>query len=138
MSEYESQSHSKWDCKYHLIFIPKRRRKAMYGNIRTKLGPVFHDLAGQKQCRIIEGHIMPDHIHMCIRIPPKYLVASVVGFIKGKSAIVIARQFSAKQKNFTGEQFWARGYAVSTVGFELEAVKKYIREQETNDEQGRF
>ncbi len=138
MSEYESQSHSKWDCKYHLIFIPKRRRKAMYGNIRTKLGPVFHDLADQKQCRIIEGHIMPDHIHMCIRIPPKYSVASVVGFIKGKSAIVIARQFSGKQKNFTGEQFWARGYAVSTVGFELEAVKKYIREQETNDEQGRF
>src|SRR6266571_2664102 len=99
MSEYESLSHSKWDCKYHLIFIPKRRRKSMYGNIRPKLGAIFHDLAGQKQCRIIEGHVMPDHIHMCIRIPPKYSVASVVGFIKGKSAIAIARQFAGKQKN---------------------------------------
>jgi len=138
MSEYESQAHSKWDCKYHLIFIPKRRRKAMFGNIRPKLGAIFHDLAGQKQCRIIEGHVMPDHIHMCIKIPPKYSVASVVGFIKGKSAIVIARQFAGKQKNFTGQHFWARGYAVSTVGFELEAVKKYIREQEASDEQGRF
>jgi len=138
MSEYESQAHSKWDCKYHVIFIPKRRMKAMFGNIRTKLGVIFHDLAGQKQCRIIEGHVMPDHIHMCIRIPPKYSVASVVGFIKGKSAIAIARQFSGKEKNFTGEHFWARGYAVSTVGFELEAVKKYIREQEAADEQGRF
>ena len=95
-------------------------------------------MAGQKQCRIIEGHVMPDHIHMCMRIPPKYSVASVIGFIKGKSAVVIARQFSGKPKNFTGEHFWARGYAVSTVGFELEAVKKYIREQEAADEQGRF
>ena len=138
MSEYESLSHSKWDCKYHVIFIPKRRRKAMYGNIRTKLGAIFHDLAGQKQCRIIEGHVMPDHIHICMRIPPKYSVSSVIGFMKGKSAIAIARQFAGKQKNYTGEHFWARGYAVSTVGFELDAVKKYIREQDAADEQGRF
>jgi putative transposase len=138
MSEYQSLSHSKWDCKYHLVFIPKRRRKAMYGNIRKKLGAVFHDLAGQKQCRIVEGHIMPDHVHMCISIPPKYAVASVVGFMKGKSAIIIARQFGGKEKNFTGEHFWARGYAVSTVGFELEKVREYIREQEAADELGRF
>ena len=110
----------------------------MYGNIRKKLGAVFHELAGQKQCRIVEGHVMPDHIHMCISIPPKYAVASVVGFIKGKSAIIIARQFGGKEKNFTGEHFWARGYAVSTVGFELEKVREYIREQEATDEQGRF
>ena len=138
MSEYQSLSHSKWDCNYHLIFIPKRRRKAIYGSLRKRLGPIFHDLAGQKQCRIIEGHLMPDHVHICIKIPPKYSVASVIGFIKGKSAIAIVRQFCGKERNFAGEHFWARGYAVSTVGFELEAVKKYIREQEGADEQGRF
>lgn len=138
MTGYQSLSHSKWDCKYHLIFIPKRRRKVIYGKIRTKLGPIFHDLAGQKQCRIIEGHLVVDHVHMCISIPPKYAVASIIGFIKGKSAITIAKQFGGKERNFNGEHFWARGYAVSTVGFELEAVRKYIREQETADEQGRF
>lgn len=110
----------------------------MFGNIRTKLGVIFHELASQKECRIVEGHIMPDHVHMCIAIPPKYSVASVVGFIKGKSAISIARKFSGKEKSFTGEHFWARGYAVSTVGFELEKVRAYIREQEAADEQGRF
>jgi putative transposase len=135
---YQSQAHSRWDCKYHVVFIPKRRRKAMFGDLRRKIGPIFHDLAGQKQCRIIEGHIMPDHVHMCIVIPPKYSVASIVGFIKGKSAIAIARQFGGREKNFNGEHFWARGYAVSTVGFELEKVKEYIREQEAADEQGRF
>ena len=135
---YQSQAHSRWDCKYHVVFIPKRRRKAMYGGLRKKLGPIFHELAGQKQCRIVEGHVMPDHVHMCIAIPPKYSVASVVGFIKGKSAIAIARQFSGKERNFNGEHFWARGYAVSTVGFELAKVREYIREQEVADEQGRF
>lgn len=138
MSEYQSQAHSKWDCKYHVVFIPKRRRKAIYGNIRKKLGEIFHFLAAQRECKIIEGHLMRDHIHMCIRIPPKYSVASVIGFLKGKSAIAIVRQFCGKERNFTGEHFWARGYAVSTVGFELEAVRKYIREQEAADEQGRF
>ena len=138
MSDYESLSHSKWDCKYHLVFIPKRRRKTIYGNLRAKLGPIFHELAEQKQCRIIEGHLMPDHVHMCIKIPPKYSVSSVIGFIKGKSAIAIVRQFCGKVKNFAGEHFWARGYAISTVGFELAAVRKYIREQDAADEQGRF
>ena len=130
---YQSLSHSKWDCKYHLIFVPKCRRKALYGKIRTSLGSIFHELARQKGCEIIEGHVMPDHVHMCISIPPKHAVSSIIGFIKGKSAIAIARQFNGKQQNFTGEHFWARGYAVSTVGFELEAVKKYIREQQNED-----
>jgi putative transposase len=135
---YQSLSHSKWDCKYHVVFVPKYRRKAMFGKIRKFLGPIFHELARQKECRIVEGHLMPDHVHMCIEIPPKYAVASVIGFIKGKSAIAIARQFGGKQQNFTGEHFWARGYAVSTVGFELEAVKKYIREQDIADKGGQF
>jgi putative transposase len=138
MSLYHSQAHTKWDCKYHIVFIPKYRRKAIFGQIRTRLGPIFHELARQKECKIIEGHLMIDHVHMCLMVPPKYSVASVVGFMKGKSAIAIAREFSGKERNFTGEHFWARGYAVSTVGYELESVKKYIREQEASDEQGRF
>ena len=139
MSEvYQSLSHSKWDCKYHVVFIPKYRKKSIYGNIRKHLGEIFHELARQKQCRIMEGHLMKDHVHICMEIPPKYSVASVIGFMKGKSAISIARRFGSRQRNFEGEKFWARGYAVSTVGFELESVKKYIREQESADISGRF
>lgn len=139
MSEtYQSSAHSKWDCKYHVVFIPKRRRKAIFGQIRKYLGEILHELARQKECRIIEGHLMPDHVHMCIAIPPKHSVASVIGFIKGKSALAIARRFGGKDRNFMGEHFWARGYAVSTVGFELEQVKAYIRDQDANDESGRF
>ncbi len=139
MSEfYQSLSHSKWDCKYHVVFVPKYRRKAMFLGIRQHLGPVFHELARQKECRILEGHLLPDHVHMCIEIPPKHAVASVVGFLKGKSAISIARQFGGKQRHFEGENFWARGYAVSTVGFEEEVVRRYIREQEASDQSGRF
>ena len=139
MSElYQSLSHSKWDCKYHVVFVPKYRRKVMFGEIRQFLGPILHELARQKECRIVEGHLMPDHVHMCIEIPPKYAVASVIGFLKGKSAIAIARQFKGKQRNFSGESFWARGYAVSTVGFELEAVQRYIREQDMSDRSGQF
>ncbi len=139
MSElYQSLSHSKWDCKYHVVFVPKYRRKAMFLDIRKYLGPIFHELARQKECRIVEGHLLPDHVHMCIEIPPKHSVASVIGFLKGKSAIAIARQFRGKQRNFEGENFWARGYAVSTVGFEEEVVRRYIREQEVSDQSGRF
>lgn len=135
---YNSLSHSKYDCKYHIVFIPKMRRRALYIPIREQLGKIFHELARQKECMIVEGHLRPDHVHMCIQIPPKYAVSSVIGFLKGKSAIAIARQFGGRDKNFVGEHFWARGYAVSTVGFELDAVKKYIREQEDADEFGRF
>lgn len=135
---YQSLSHSKWDCKYHVVFVPKFRRKTMFQEIRQYLGPVFHELARQKECRIVEGHLLPDHVHMCSEIPPKYAVSSIIGFLKGKSAIAIARQFKGKQRNFNGENFWARGYAVSTVGFELEAVRRYIREQEAADQSGQF
>jgi putative transposase len=139
MSEaYQSLMHSRWNCKYHVVFVPKRRRKALFGHIRQALGPIFHELARQKACRIIEGHLMPDHVHMCIEIPPKYVVASVIGYLKGKSGIAIARQFAGRDRNFAGEHFWARGYAVSTVGFELEQVRTYIREQEGADGEGRF
>ena len=133
---YRSLSHSKWDCKYHVVFIPKKRRKALFGQARRHLGEIFHALARQKECQILEGHLMPDHVHVCIAIPPKYAVASVNGFLKGKSAIAIARQLCGKQRNFTGEHLWARGYAVSTVGFELEQVRQYIRDQEEADGTG--
>jgi len=138
MSEtYLSLSHSKWDCKYHVVFVPKRRRKAIFGQTRRQLGAIFHSLAKQKECQIIEGHLMPDHVHMCIAIPPKHPVASVIGFLKGTSAIAIAR-LSGKERNCTGEHFWARGYAVSIVESELEQVCTYIREQDAADGAGQF
>ena len=133
MSEFGSLTHSRWDCKYHVVFIPKFRRKQLFGNIRKFLGPLFHQLATQKESKIIEGHLMCDHVHMCISIPPKHSVAQVIGYIKGKSAIAVARQFGGRKRNFNGESLWARGYAVSTVGFELEKVRKYIREQNDRD-----
>ncbi len=121
-----------------MVFVPKYRKKAIFGDIRRHLGPIFHELARQKECLLVEGHLMRDHVHMCISIPPKHAVSSVIGFIKGKSALAIARQFGGKQRNFNGENFWAGGYAVSTVGFEEDAVRRYIREQEGNDASGRF
>jgi putative transposase len=133
MSDYGSLTHSKWDCKYHIVFIPKFRKKQLFGEIRRYLGKVFHELARQKESKIIEGHLMLDHVHMCISIPPKYSVAQVIGYLKGKSAIAVARQFGGRKRNFNGEKLWARGYAVSTVGFELEQVKKYIRDQNDRD-----
>ena len=141
MSTYESLSHSRWDCKYHLVFVPKNRRKKLYGKIRSYLGPVFRELARQRSCEILEGHIVGDHVHMLIKIPPKYAVSEVVGYIKGKSAISVAHQFGGRTRNFQGEKLWARGYAVSTVGFEEEQIRKYIRHQEEVDsrhESGRF
>lgn len=134
MREYQSLSHTKWNCKYHVVFIPKRRRKQLFGQLRRHLGRVFHELAKQKGCEVVEGHLMADHVHMCLSIPPKYAVSSVVGFIKGKSAISIARELRGKTKNFSGENFWARGYFVSTVGLDEDMVRKYIKEQERADE----
>jgi putative transposase len=119
------------------VFVPKRRRKAIFGNIRRQLGSIFHALAKQKECQIVEGHLMPDHVQMCIAIPPKRRVASGIGFLKGKSAIAIAR-LSGKERNFFGEHIWASGYAASTVGFELEQVRQYIREQDAADGSGQF
>ena len=134
MREYESLSHTKWDCKYHVVFIPKKRKKVIFGGIRKYLGKMLHELAVPKGCKIVEGHLMSDHIHMCISIPPKYSVLNVVGYIKGKSAIGIARHIMGKSRNFSGEIFWARGYFVSTVGLDEAMVRAYIREQEKEDE----
>jgi putative transposase len=116
LKDYQSPNHTRWDCKYDVVFIPKRRKRAVYGSIRKHLGKVFHELAKQKEPTIVEGHLRQDHIHMCVSIPPKYAVSNVIGYIKGKSAISIARTFVGRRRNFTGENFWARGYYVSTVG----------------------
>ena len=129
----ESLSHSRWECKYHVVFIPKYRRRSMYAELRRYLGAVFRDLAEQKESRIEEGHLLADHVHMLIAIPPKYAVAQVIGFLKGKSAIHIARAYAGRRRDFRGQHFWARGYFVSTVGRDEEKVRRYIREQEKED-----
>jgi len=134
MHVYETLKHTTWECKYHVVFIPKYRRKALYGQLRPELGRVFRDLAQQKECEITEGHLMVDHVHMLISIPPKYSVSSVMGFVKGKSAIHIARVWGGRRRNFVGQHFWARGYWVSTVGKNEAAVRRYIQEQEKEDQ----
>ena len=133
MDEYESLSHAKRECKYHVVFIPKGRRKALYGHLRQHLGGVFRQLALQKESRIEEGHMLVDHVHMLISIPPKYAVSQVVGYIKGKSAIHLARTYGEKKRNFVGQHFWARGYFVSTVGRDETVIRQYIRNQERED-----
>ena len=134
MQDVQSLSHTVWDCKYHIIWIPKYRKKVLYGELRKHLGAVLRELALQKECMVLEGHLMPDHVHMLISISPKYSVSQVVGFIKGKSAIHIARAYMGRRKNFTGECFWARGYYVSTVGMDEETIREYIKRQEKEDQ----
>ena len=134
MDDKQSLSHTKWECKYHLVWIPKYRRKDLYTELRRYLGPWFRDLALQKESQILEGHLKPDHVHMLISIPPKYAVSQVVGFIKGKSAIHIARTYLGRRQNFTGQQFWARGYYVSTVGRDEATIRAYIQKQEAEDQ----
>ena len=129
----ESLSHTRWECKYHVVFIPKYRKKSIYGWVRKELGPIMRGLAQQKEVVVEEGHLRPDHVSMLLSIPPKYSVTGVVGFIKGKSAIAIARRFMDRAKNFVGQNFWARGYYVSTVGRDEEQIRNYIREQEKED-----
>lgn len=133
MTQYRSLNHSRWECKYHVVFIPKYRKKEIFGQIKQFLGPLFRKLAQQRECEIEDGHLRPDHVHMMISIPPKYSVAQVIGYIKGKSAIHIAREFSGRKKNFVGQSFWARGYFVSTVGRDEAVIREYIRHQEDEE-----
>lgn len=134
MDEYESLSHTKWECLYHVVFIPKCRRRTLYGGLRKHLGEVFRRLAEQKESRVEEGHLMRDHVHMMLRIPPKYAVSQIVGYIKGKSAIHLARVYGERKRSFVGQSFWARGFFVSTVGRDEEVIRAYIRNQEIEDE----
>ena len=131
--DVQSVSHAKWECKYHGVWIPKYRRKTLYGELRRYLGSTFRELAMQKECQVIEGHLLPDHIHMLISIPRKYAVAQVGGCLKGKSAIHIVRTYMDRKNNFTGQHFWARGYFVSTVGADEKTIRDYICRQEQED-----
>ena len=136
MHDWESQSHVKWDCKYHLVFIPKYRRKAVYGSLRQKIGRILRELCEQLGVELLEGHALADHVHLCVSIPPKYRVANTVGFLKGKRAVKIHRELLGERR-MTGLPFWARGYCVSRVpagrGYDDEAVRRYVREQEAQD-----
>lgn len=134
MNPEKSLNHTKWECKYHIVWIPKYRKKVLYREIRSYLGEVIKDLAERKECRIEEGHLMGDHVHILVSIPPKYSVSQVVGYIKGKSAISIARTYFGKRNNFKGQSFWVRGYYVSTVGRDEEIVRNYIQHQEKEDQ----
>jgi len=134
MQVEESLKHTKWECKYHVVFIPKYRRKALYYELRKHLGDVFRELARHRESRIVEGHLMADHVHMLMSIPPKYSVAQVMGYVKGKSAIHIARVYQGRRRSFVGQQFWARGYWVSTVGRDETAVRNYIKDQSEADQ----
>ena len=133
MRQVNSLNHTRWECKYHIVFIPKYRKKVLFGKIRLELGEVFHSLARQKESLIEEGHLLPDHVHMMLSIPPKYAVSQVVGYIKGKSAVHIARSYSGRQRNYIGQHFWARGYFASTVGRDEQVIRDYIRHQEKED-----
>ena len=134
MGEMEGLSHTKWECKYHVVFIPMCQRNQLYGELRRHLGEVLHKLAQQKESRIEEGHLLPDHVHMMIAIPPKYAVSQVIGFIKGKSAIHLARVYGERKRNFVGQHFWARRYWVSILGRDEAAIRNYIRQQEQEDQ----
>ena len=129
MKDWKSLSHVRWDCKYHVVFISKYRQRTIYGEVRKKIGGIIRDLCRQKGIELLEGHAMPDHVHLLLSIPPKFSVAHTVGFIKGKSAIQIHRKVLGT-KRMTGLSFWATGYCVSTVGLDEEMIKNYIKEQD--------
>ena len=133
MDESRSLNHTRWECKYHVVFIPKCRRKVLYKELRRHLGEVFRSLAKLKESAIEEGHLRSDHVHMMIAIPPKYAVSQVIGYIKGKSAIHLARVYGERKRNFVGQHFWARGFWVSTVGRDEAVIREYIQKQEEED-----
>ena len=133
MRDWQSQSHVKWYCRYRVVFVPKYRRKAIYGRFRREIGGIIRELCRQAGVELVEGHAMADHVHLCLSIPPKYSVANTVGFLKGKSAIRIHREFMGQKRNFTGLHFWAKGYCVSTVGLDEQMIRAYIRNQEETE-----
>lgn len=133
MREWQSLSHVRWYCRYHVVFVPKYRKRAIFGSLRKGIGGILRQLCEQEGIELVEGHAMADHVHLCLSIPPKYSVANTVGFLKGKSAIRVHREFLSRERNFTGFHFWARGYCVSTVGLDEEVIRQYIRNQEEEE-----
>ena len=133
MREWQSQSHVKWYCKYHVVWVPKYRKKALFGQLRKGAGTIIRELCRQYGVELVEGHALVDHVHLCLSVPPKYSVANTVGFLKGKSAIRIHREYLGKDRNFSGFHFWARGYCVSTIGLDEKVIREYIRNQEAEE-----
>ena len=134
MHDWQSLAHVRWECKYHVVIVPKYRKKNLYGKFRARVGQIIKDLCKQRGVELIEGHLMPDHIHMCLSVPPKFSIAFVIGFLKGKSAVRIHRNLMGN-KRVTGLHFWSRGYCVSTVGLDEDTIRKYIRDQEELEKQ---
>ena len=132
MREWQSQSHVKWYCRYHVVFVPKYRKRTIFGSLRRGIGKILHDLCEQHEVELVEGHALSDHVHLCLSIPPKYSVAHTIGFVKGKSAVRIHRQL-LRERRMTGLHFWATGYSVSTIGLDEQAIRQYVREQEKRD-----
>ena len=130
MKDWQSQAHVKWDCKYHVVVLPKYRRKTLYGRVRREIGKVMRELCRQKGIELVEGKAASDHVHMLLSVPPKYSIAMTIGYLKGKSSIRIHRELLRTQGTLFGRAFWARGYCVSTVGLDEAAIRKYIQEQE--------
>lgn len=129
----KSLSHTVWECKYHVVWVPKNRRKIIYGKLRNELKSILRKLCEYKGVEVIEGKMCLDHIHMCLSIPPKYSVSSIIGYLKGKSAMIVFEKYSDLKRNFKGHSFWARGYYVSTVGLDEAKIRKYIQDQEINE-----
>ena len=135
MKDWQSQAHVKWECKYHVVIVPKYRRKQMFGRLRRQIGALLRELCRQKDLELLEGKAMPDHIHMLLSVPPKYSIAMTIGYLKGKSAIRINRELMGTKGMLFGRSFWSRGYCVSTVGLDEARIREYIRNQEKLDEQ---
>ena len=129
----KSLSHTVWECKYHIVWVPKKRRKIIYGKLRKELGAILRKLCEYKGVEVVEGKLCIDHIHMCLSIPPKYAVSTIVGYLKGKSAMIVFEKYSRLKRNFKGHSFWARGYYVSTVGLDEAKIRKYIKDQDINE-----
>ncbi|MBF0189130.1 MAG: IS200/IS605 family transposase [Magnetococcales bacterium] len=133
MRDWKSQAHVKWECKYHVVIVPKYRKKVLYGKARKQVGHILKQLCRQKGVELVEGHAMPDHVHMILSVPPKFSLSMVVGYLKGKSAIHIHREINRTKQGFTGKHFWSRGYCVSTVGLDEKMIRAYVRNQEKLD-----
>jgi putative transposase len=134
MKDWQSQAHVKWECKYHVVILPKYRRKSLYGSLRRQVGGIFQQLCRQKQIELVEGKAMPDHVHMLLSVPPRYSIAVVVGYLKGKSAIRIHRDLLHVKGTLFGRSFWSRGYCVSTIGWDESSIRQYIRDQEQHQQ----
>ena len=129
MHDWRSLSHVRWDCKYHVVIVPKYRKKVIYGKLRRQVGPILRRLCQQRGITLLDGHAMSDHVHMCLSVAPKFSIAHTIGYLKGKSAVLIHRQL-LHERRMTGLSFWATGYCVSTFGLDEETIRRYIREQE--------